>query len=292
MAARKKQQKKGVKKPQSLRPRKRIEERSEAKESGPRALWSGYLTLGLISVPVKMYSAARERPIRFRMLDKNDLCPISFASVCREDNKPVKREDIVWGYEYEKGKYVVLDNDDLSRLRPRQSRVIDIAHFTELSAIPTERFDKAYYLVPHGSGGRAYSLINDALKRSEKVAIARFTFRNRERFGAISSTGAALLLQELRYTDEMLPVPAQIPKEYYSAEELELALALIESLTEPFVPDRFEDMHERELRALIESKLRDQLPPPSPEALPAPTEPENIVEALRRSISQNVSTRQ
>lgn len=286
MAAKKKQLKRGVKKPQSLRPRKRMDTDAHPHRSAPRALWNGYLTLGLISVPVRMYAAARERPIRFRMLDKHDLCPVSFATMCREDKRIVKREDIVWGYEYEKGKYVVLEAEDLARLRPRQNRVIDIAHFTEGSAIPTERFDKAYYLVPQGAGGRAYSLLNDAIKRSEKVAIARFTFRNRERFGALSSTGSALLLQELRYTDEMLPLPMQIPKEYYSAEEMELALSLIESLTEPFVPDRFEDMHERELRALIESKLRDQLPPPAPEALPAPTSPQDIVEALRRSIAE------
>ncbi len=286
MAAKKQQQKTGVKKTQSLRPRKRTE--ASAKESGPRALWSGYLTLGLISVPVKLYAAARERPVSFRMLDKHDLCPISFATVCREDNRPVKREDIVWGYEYEKGNYVVLEADDLARLRPRQSRSIDVAHFTELTAIPTERFDKAYYLVPQDAGGRAYSLLNDAIKRSEKVAIARFVLRNRERFGALSSTGSTLLLQELRYNDEMLPAPADIQKEYYSTQEMELALALIESLSEPFMPERFEDMHDRELRQLIESKLRDQLPPrTSREALPPPTSPQDIVEALRRSINEH-----
>lgn len=227
-----------------------------------RALWSGALSFGLINIPVKIYSASKDRALKFRMLDKHSLCPIGYVKVCKTDNSEVRPEDIVKGYEYEKGDYIVLSDEDFKRANAKKTSTIDIVSFTDAKDIDPKFFDKPYYIEPEKKAEKAYVLLREALKQSNKVGIARYVLREKEHIGILKPDNRMLILEQLRFTDEIRdPEDLRIPgKADYSKKELDIALELINQLSEPFKPTEFKDTFTEELKEVIETKAKGKRP--------------------------------
>jgi DNA end-binding protein Ku len=255
-----------------------------------RSLWSGSISFGLVNIPIKLYSASEERALSFKLLAKDDLCPVSYKKVCREDDKVVEQKDIVKGYEYEKGEFVVLTPDDFDRAKTAKSDTIDIVAFVDLEEIDAKHYEKPYYLEPAKKAGKAYVLLRDALAESGKVGIARYAMRDRGHIGMLKPEGNALLLIQMRYADELRdPEDLYLPEDAsYSKKELDLALSLIKSQSEEKCDlASFKDEYSDELRSIIEAKAKGQLKRiGKPERGPVPTPVSDIMEMLQKSLAE------
>lgn len=223
-----------------------------------RAIWSGLISFGLINIPVKLYSASDEHAVRFSLLHKGDLSPIRYVRSCKEDNREVPYEDMVKGYEYQKGEYVVFDREDFKRLDQKKTGTIEIVQFAKSEEIDPIFFAKPYYLEPDKKGAKPYALLREALRSSDTVAVVKFVFRNKQHLGMIKPYGEALILDQMRYSSEMrdakdldLPEKSLIDKK-----ELRMAQELVEKLTNPFQPEAFHDEYTEELQKAIEDKVK------------------------------------
>lgn len=251
-----------------------------------RSLWNGSLSFGLISIPVTMYSASKERALDFSMLRKSDLLPISFKRVSSRTGEEVPYEDIVKGFEYKEGKYVVLDQDDFKRASPEKSERIDIEAFVLENEIETKYYDKPYYLEPGKGAEKAYVLLREALGQEKKVALARMVFRQREDLVVVKPDGDLLLLNQLRYPDELrdhgeLKVPHHVE---VSRKEIAMAIELIEKMTGRFNPKEYKDTYTDKLEAIIKAKARGEKLKPLPREEHQKTESADLVEQLRASL--------
>lgn len=223
-----------------------------------RAMWSGLVSFGLINVPVKLYSATDEHAISFDMLHKTDLSPIRYARICKEDGKEIPYKDIVKGYEYQKGEYIVFTEEDFKRIDMKKTGTIEIVQFTKSEEIDSIYFEKPYYLEPDKGGAKPYALLREALKASGTVAVAKFVFRNRESLGIIKPYGDALILDQMRYSNEIrqtkdLTLPE---KSLVDKKEISMALELVKNLTDKFQPDAFRDEYTYALQKAIDAKVK------------------------------------
>ncbi len=253
-----------------------------------RAMWSGSIGFGLVNIPVKLYSGSESRAgLDLNMLHNKDLSPIRYVKVCRADGQEVPFEDIVKGYEYRKGDYIVLDEKDFEKATAKRSKTIQIVEFTAESEIDVRYYEKPYYLEPDKGAGHAYSLLLEALTKSGKVAIAKFVLRNREHLAAIKPVGRALVLDQLRYpSDIRQPSDLNLPEKTEATEkEIDMALALIEQLSEPFVPEDFHDTYTEELEKVIDAKLKGKKLPES-EAPPQGTPVKDLMGQLKASLEK------
>ncbi len=223
-----------------------------------RAIWTGSLSFGLINIPVRLYSASKERPYSFKLLQKDTLCPISYARVCKATGKEVKYDHIVKGYEYEKGDYVVLLDDDFKKAHARMTKTIDIVEFSEESEIDPKFYTKPYFLEPEKRSQKAYALLRDSLRKSKKVAIAKMVLHGREHIAVVRPDGDALMINQLRFADELRkPTDLEIPgAEKYQKKEVDMALALIDHLTAHFSAADFKDEYAIHLHKFIEQKKK------------------------------------
>jgi DNA end-binding protein Ku len=223
-----------------------------------KSIWTGSLSFGLVNIPVKLYSASQERTLSFKLIDKHGNCPISYERVCRSNHKEVPYEDIVKGYEYQKGDYVVLDEADFRKASATKTDLIDIVQFSDEGDIDPIFFEKPYYIEPDKKSAKAYALLRDALAKTKKVAIATFVMREKEHVAAIVPEKDILILHQLRYSDEIkkgddIEAPKNAP---YREEELHVALSLIEQLDKKFDPKKFHDRYTEELEAIIKAKAK------------------------------------
>ena len=225
----------------------------------PRAIWSGTISFGLLNVPVKLYSAVSRKQISFRELRESDGSRVRHKRVAEADGEDVAYEEIVKGYEISPDQYVVLTRDELEELDPKRTRAIEVEDFVDLDDIDPIYFAQPYYLGPDKGAAKAYSLLVKAMTESRKVAIARFVLRNREHLAAMRPMDDVLTLATMRFADEVvstdeiseiLSEEAEAPKK----RELEMAKALIESLTADFDADAYRDEYREELLAMIERK--------------------------------------
>ncbi len=255
---------------------------------GMRSIWSGALSFGLINIPVKLYAASEERALKFRMLDKNGHCPISYARVCRAENREVPYEDIVKGYEYQKGEYVILTDEDFAKAAPRKTGTVDILHFVDEDEVPSEYIEKPYFIEPETSAQKAYVLLRDALARSKKVGIATWVLRNKERVAMVKPDARAIMLIQLRYKNELRDKgDLNIPKEAkHSKKELDMALALIQQLEEHFDPSEYKDTYTDDLKKLIARKAKGQTVRVSKDTTPTPTDMRNLMRMLKKSLDE------
>lgn len=227
-----------------------------------RPIWNGSITFGLVNVPIKLYSTVRKKNIRFNQLRKSDGCRIQQKKVCATDGAEVASQEIVKGYEVSPERYVVVTDEELSALSPKKSRHIDIQDFVDLEQIDPIYYVQSYYLVPDKGAGKAYFLLLTAMKKSNKVAIARFVLRNKEYLSAIRPTGNMLSLSTMFFADEIvsqaelegLPAPESEPDD----RELKVALQLIESLSNNFEPEKYKDEYRAKVLELIEDKAEGQ----------------------------------
>jgi DNA end-binding protein Ku len=230
----------------------------------PRAIWSGAISFGLVNIPVKLYSAVSRKTVRFHQLDREDNQRIQQKRVNPRTGEEVPYENLVKGYELAPDRYVVITPEELDGLEPQKTRTIDIEDFVELSEIDPIYYDHPYYLVPDKGAGKAYTLLLDAMKESEKVAIARVVIRSKENLVAIRPLDGVLTMETMLFADEVVPsdgiedIPADGEATKTSARELEMAKQLIDSLTAEFEPDKYRDEYRDRVLDMIERKAEGE----------------------------------
>jgi len=222
-----------------------------------RAIWSGAISFGLVNIPVKLNSAVESSEgLDFDMLSKKDMAPIRYARIDTKTGKEVPWKDIVKGYEYAKGKYIVVTDEDFKKASPEKSRSVDIIQFVKEEEIDPVYYDKPYYLVPDKGADKSYHLLMKALEETKTVGVAEFMLRNRMHICALKVHEGVLILHQLRYPEEIREAPeVQKPKgEKVSSKEVDLAKKLINQLTEAFDPTAFKDTYAAELKKVIKAK--------------------------------------
>lgn len=223
-----------------------------------RAIWKGSVSFGLVNIPIALYPATRREELRFRLLRKSDLSPVNYQRVAEVDGKEVEWDDIVKGYEYEKGKFAVLDEEDFKRVDVEATQTVDIVDFVELEEINPMFFQKPYFLEPQKGGDKAYSLLRETLKKTGKAGIAKVVIRTKEHLAAVRPHEKLLVLHLLHFADELAdPDKLHAPEgENISKKELEVACALVDSQTVEWKPENYEDDYRSALVRMIEEKIR------------------------------------
>jgi DNA end-binding protein Ku len=249
-----------------------------------RPIWSGTISFGLVSVPVRMFSATESKELRFHFLDKRDLQPIGYEKVRRDTGKPVDPDDIVRGFEVEKGQYVTLEEEDLDRLDIELTKTIDILDFANLGEIDPIYFRKAYYLAPQEGAEKPYRLLVRALEDTGKVGIAKVVIRNKQHLAALRSWNGTLVLETMYYADEVRQPEKVDGKARLQQPEVDMAKSLVENLSEPFKPDKYDDTYRKELLDLLRAKAKGK-PLPEPEAAEE-GEVVDLLAALRESVER------
>jgi DNA end-binding protein Ku len=255
-----------------------------------KSIWSGSLSFGLINIPVKIYSASEERAIKFKLLDKNGHDPISYSKINKSTGKEVKLENIVRGYEYRPGEYIVITEEELKKAAPKKSKLIEVINFVAEEEIPFKNIDKPYYIEPDKGAEKAYVLLREALKKSNKVGISKIIMHDKEHLGMIRTEDNAMMLITLRYKDEIRTSDSlNIPeKSSYSQKELEMALMLIKQLEEDFNFKDYQDTYALEVKKLVEKKAKGQPIKISEKGIKAPTsDMRDLMGLLRQSLKQH-----
>lgn len=250
-----------------------------------RSLWNGSISFGLVNIPVKMFAATKTKTIRFRSLHKKCHTPIRYQRFCPRCEEQVESEDIVKGYEYEKGQFVIIGQEELERLPVAQTKSIEILDFVSLAEIDPVYFDRSYYLSPTETGVKAYKLLLQALTDSERIAVAKLTIREKQHLCVVRAYQQVLVLETIFYPDEVRAVddvPNTDREVSVSDRELEMARQLIDTLTDTFNPEKYRDESREELLALIEAKISGQ-EVTIPE-VPRAGQVVDLMEALRASV--------
>jgi DNA end-binding protein Ku len=226
------------------------------------AVWKGAISFGLVNIPVSLHTAVRESRPRFRMLHAKDKSPVSFSRICQREGKPVSWDNLVKGYEYEKGKFIVLTKEDFQTAALEKSKTVDILDFVKQEEIDDLFFETPYYLTPDRGGERAYALLREALRESGKIGIAKIILREVQHLAALTAVDGALVLTMMRFGDELADVKAfQFPKaDSAKPNELKMANTLINSLTAKWSPDKYTDDYQANLMRLIKAKLKGKTP--------------------------------
>ena len=256
-----------------------------------RAIWKGSISFGLVNIPIGLYPATRRDELSFRQLRKSDLSPINYKRVAEVDQKEVPWEEIVKGYEYEKGQFVVVNDEDFKRANVEATQTVEITDFVELDEIDPMFFDKPYYLEPQKGGKKAYALLRDTLKETGKVGVAKVVIKTKQHLAAVKPKGNALVLELMHFADELLePTELDLPKdEAVGKKELDMAKALVQSMTSDWEPKKFQDNYTAKLKEVIEEKVAaggKDLPAPRGRSKPA-TNVVDLVAILKKSIEEN-----
>jgi len=255
-----------------------------------RAIWKGAISFGLVNIPVGLYSATRPgNEIKFRMLRKSDLSPIKYKRVAETDGKEVPWEEIVKGYEYEKGDYVVLDEEDFKRVQITSNQTVDIRQFVNLEEIDPMFFDQPYFLAPEKGGAKAYVILREALRRANKVGIAKVVIKTREHLAAVKPLGNALVLELMHFADELAD-PEELklpPAKDVGQKELTMAQTLVDNMSGEWKPDEFKDEYREALLQVIEEKTKSGGKKTGPrKAQPGSTNVVDLVSVLQQSLQQ------
>ncbi|HYT30226.1 MAG TPA: Ku protein [Actinomycetota bacterium] len=252
----------------------------------PRAMWKGAISFGLVSIPVAVYPATEEKSLKFNQLHDEDLGRIKYQRVCAKDGELVDYEHIVKGFEYEKEKYVVMTDEDFDAVPLESNRLIDILQFVDLEDIDPIYYKKTYYLIPEGSGIKAYTLLRQAMQEDGRVGIAKVSFRDKEHLAAIRFKDDVFVLETMYWPDE---IRASDFEELDKAEktkprlqEIQMAKTLIDNLTDDFKPEQFRDEYREKLLEIVEKKIAGEEIEVIPE--PEPSKVVDLMEALKASV--------
>src|SRR2546421_7929138 len=227
-----------------------------------RGLWKGAISFGLVNVPVELFSAQkRSAELDLTMLDKRDLAPVGYKRVNKASGKEVPWDDVVKGYEYEHEKYVVLSQEDFRRANPDASKTVDIMAFVDLTDIDPQYFETPYYLAPGKRGEKAYALLRDAMAKAGKAGIATVVIRTKQYLAALVPQGDALVLNTLRYHDELksakdLDIPEKLKGAKATSKELDMALTLVDDMADEWQPERYRDTYHEDLLKRVEEKIK------------------------------------
>ncbi|MEX2150538.1 MAG: Ku protein [Steroidobacteraceae bacterium] len=265
-----------------------------------RALWRGAVSFGLVYIPVHLYSAARESTLDLDLLDSRDFSPVGYQRYNKRTGKVVEWADIVKGFQYRKGEYVALSDEDFRQANVEASQTIDIDTFAERVDIPPEYYEQPYFLEPAQGGDKTYALLREALLKSGKVAIGSFVMRSRQHLCALVAQGRVLLLNTLRFAEELRPAaeldlpPANARSAKISPRELAMATRLIEEMSGAWKPEDFEDSYRKDLMRRIREKIRKRqthvlTPEVEPEAQPRTADIIDLTAILRQSLESRGS---
>jgi DNA end-binding protein Ku len=219
-------------------------------------VWKGHLTFGLLSLPVKLYSAARSESVSFNQLHKADNSRVKQVLYCQAEDKPISRADIVKGYEYEKDKYVVVEDEEIKKVAPKTAKTMEVLEFVKTTEVDPIYFDASYYLAPDEAGEKPYALLFEALKQSQCVGVAKIAMHNREHIVILRPGARGILLHTMYYKDEIRQVE-EFRTDTSAIQDKELALAkmLIDSLLASFEPDKYKDNYRDNLMSMIKAKI-------------------------------------
>ena len=256
-----------------------------------RAIWKGSISFGLVNIPVGLYSATRPAgDIKFRMLRNKDFSPIRYKRVAETDEKEVAWEEIVKGYEYEKGEFVVLTEADFKKVNVESTQTVDIKEFVDLSEIDPMFFDEPYFLAPEKGGDKAYTLLREALTKSGKVGIAKVVIKTREHLAAVKPMGKALVLELMHFTDELAdPNDLKLPSDGAGKKEMAMAESLIDQMSDKWEPEKYKDEYREALLKLIEQKIASggKEIPESKTKTRKPTNVVDLVSVLQQSLKKS-----
>lgn len=228
----------------------------------PRVVWKGAIAFGLVHIPVSLYPAFGANELDLDLLDKRDFAPVGYQRINKRTGKPVSQDDIVKGYEYEEGQYVVVSDEDFRQANVAATQTVDILGFVDAADIPPYFFDRPYYLEPGKRGDKGYALLRETLRRSARVGLATVVIRTRQHLAAVIPVDNVLLLNTLRFADEIrsaaeLGVPGDNLKQVgVSPKELDMAARLIDDMTEDWAPEQYRDTYREDLMARIERKIK------------------------------------
>ena len=253
-----------------------------------RALWKGSLAFGLVNIPVELHTAVRDHRPRFRMLHAKDQSPIQFTRVCAREGKPVAWEDLVKGFEYSKGHFVVLTKEDFEAAAVEKTRTIDILDFVEAEEIDDRFFETPYYLAPSKGGERAYALLRQAMRETGRIGIAKFILRDALHLAAIEVIGDAIVLTMMRFADELvdagglsLPADSTVRKQ-----DLEIAKTLVNNLNARWDPSKYTDEYRDNLMRIIKGKMKGKRVELESREQPREGKVIDLMERLRASLAQ------
>jgi len=249
-------------------------------------VWKGHLTFGLVSLPVKLYSAARSETVSFNQLHKDDHSRVKQVLYCQAEDKPVPRSELVKGFEYEKDKYVVIDEEDIKKVAPKTVKTMEILEFVKADEVDTVFYESSYYLAPDEAGEKPYALLFQALRKTGYVALAQIAMHNREHIVIVRPSKNGMMMHTMYYQDEIRQTEEfRTDTSLVKEKELEMAMSLIESLVATFEPEKYKDNYRENLRGLIAAKVAgEETVEPAPTQRLAPVV--DILEALKLSLAQ------
>jgi len=247
-------------------------------------VWKGYISFGLVSFPVRLFSAARGEAVHFHLLHEKDLSRVKEVWYCAEEDKPIDRAEIVKGYETSKGEYVVVEDEELKKIAPPTATTMDVLQFVKSGDVDPIYFESSYYVAPEEKTAKPYALFLAALESTKQHAIAKIAMHNREHVVLIRPLEGGLVLHTLFYPGELHAANKSAkPKEKYTAKELELAKNLVDHLSAPFRPEQFHDTYRENVERLIEQKQKGEKITPIKQPRKAPVV--DLMEALKRSLA-------
>lgn len=260
-------------------------------KASSRPIWSGSISFGLVTIPVRLFTAVREKRLHFRTLHDQDKVPLKQKMYCPADGKEVHPEHTVKGYEIEKDRFVVIRQDELESARPKGTKAIEIQDFVDLDDIDPLFFDRPYYVAPKPEGAKPYKLLLEAMEKTKKVGIAKVVMWNKEYLAALRPLDGALVLETMHFNDEVIrvdTVPGVEVKAKVDDRELKMATQLIDSLSTDFTPQKYKDEYREQVMELIERKAAGE------EIHTAPTREEkttgratNLMAALEASLAKS-----
>jgi len=249
------------------------------------SVWKGHLTFGLVSLPVKLFTAARSETLSFNQLHKHDNSRIKQVIYCQAEDKPIPRDEIVKGYEYEKGKYVVVQDEDIKKVAPKTAKVMEIQEFVKAGDVDPVYLESSYYIAPDEGGEKPYALLFEALRETKYFAIAKIAMHNREHVVVLRPGERGMILHTMYYSDEVRATEEfRTDTTKVSEREMNLAKMLVESLAAEFEPEKYHDTYRDNLRSMIEAKVEGHKVVETPEPHIAPVI--DIMEALKKSLER------
>jgi DNA end-binding protein Ku len=257
----------------------------------PRAIWSGSITFGLVNAPVRIYSAIQEHKLHFNLLHRKDDSPIGYEKICKKEDKPVPDDEIVKAFEYRKGDFVYMEEEDFAAAKVEGIHTIEITDFVPYADIDPIYFAKTYYIGPDQGAEKVYSLLVRAMEGSELAGIAKFVMRDKQHLGCLRVREGALTLEQLYFADEIRPLDEIKPKKArVEKRELDMAQALIENFATKWDPSQYKDTYRDELLAVIKAKRKGKDVHEAAE-VEEPEEAIDLMEALRQSVERTKSGR-
>ncbi len=258
-----------------------------------RPIWKGSISFGLVYIPISVYPATREEKLSFRQLRASDLSPIRYKKVADADMKEVSADQIVKGFEYERGQYVILKDEDFQKVRIESTHSIDITDFVELEQVDPKFFYKPYFLEPQKGGEKAYALLHKALSGTGKIGIAKVVISNREYLASVKPDGLFLVLDLMHFASEIL-TPEELknaPLTAITDKELKMAQTLVDSMTAKWEPEKYRDEYRNAVMEMIEQKAKKKVVIEKPLPAPRATNVVDLVKVLQESLNRNQASK-